>query len=365
MRTVRYLLLLLLLSAFVVTGHAADVVAEESEILQTETLKDGLDGEASMLMDGLSPDTAADFGKELWRMVTSVLSDLETPLRSALKLGAKLLSVVILCAAVKGADMGLSKRAVSWAGAAAMTAIYAGSVSGLSGTAEQTVERIADFQKLLLPVLSGALAASGGGTSSAALYAGSTLVFSVLSGLIRRILLPMADIFLLLSAAECAAEGGHFRALRELGGWSISAALKGIVYAFTGYLALTGLLTGSADTMALKAAKTVSGAVPVVGAMLSDASEAILAGAGVLKTSAGIFGMLAVFAIGLTPLGHMAAQYLVLRLITAISGTVGSPAHQKLLENLTAVTGYLLAMTAAALFMALVSICCFLKAVAL
>ena len=364
MRTIRCALFALIFAAlFSCSPLAVDVLSEEAEILQVRSLQEALDGDVADQMAGLSPEKPSDFGKELWRMVTSMLSGLQTPLRSALTLGAKLMAAVILCAAAQGMDKGFSENAVRWAGAAALTAVFIRAVTGLSGSAQETVDRIADFNTLLLPVLSGAMAASGAAAASASLYAASSLVFSVLSAIIRRFLLPMVNVYILLSAAECAAGSDRFGALRELGGWSISTALKAVVAAFTGYLTLTGLLSGKADTMALKAAKAVSGAVPVVGSMLSDASEAILAGAGVLRASAGIYGMLAIFAIGLAPLGRMAVLYLVMRLITAVSGTVGNEAHTKLLGNLSSASGYLLGMTAAVLFMALVSVCCFLKAV--
>ena len=47
-----------------------------------------------------------------------------------------------------------------------------------------------------------------------------------------------------------------------------------------GYLTASGAIAGSADAAAVKAAKmTISRAIPVVGGILSDAAETVLAGA--------------------------------------------------------------------------------------
>ena len=209
-----------------------------------------------------------------------------------------------------------------------------------------------------------ALTASGGMSSGSALYVGSTLFMDVLVRLIRSVLIPMTYAFAAVSTAECAAGDGRLSQLRECIGWFIRLALKGIVAMFTAYLAITGLASGSVDAAAVKAAGSALGAaVPVVGGMLSDAAGSILAGANFLKTTAGVFGMLALAAIGLMPFLQIGVHYLVLKLTAAVGGTVASGAHAKLLENLSSAMGYMLAMTGSSILMAMISCCCFMKAV--
>jgi len=87
--------------------------------------------------------------------------------------------------------------------------------------------------------------------------------------------------------------------LADLLKWLMTWGLKIILYLFTGYIGLTGVVSGTTDAAAMKAAKlTVSGMIPVVGGILSDASEAVLIGADAAKNAVGIYGMLAVLAIG-------------------------------------------------------------------
>lgn len=75
----------------------------------------------------------------------------------------------------------------------------------------------------------------------------------------------------------------------------VSWSLKTILTVFTTYMTVTGVVSGTTDAAALKATKvTISSVVPVVGGILSDASEAVLVSAGLMKNAAGIYGILAV-----------------------------------------------------------------------
>ena len=68
-------------------------------------------------------------------------------------------------------------------------------------------------------------------------------------------------------------------------------------------------------------------------------------------------------AIGLMPFLQIGVHYLVLKLTAAVGGTVATGAHAKLLENLSSAMGYMLAMTGSSILMAMISCCCFVKAV--
>ena len=164
--------------------------------------------------------------------------------------------------------------------------------------------------------------------------------------------------------AEAALGNQMLTELRKLIGWLISKGLRLSVGLFLAYLSFTGVITASVDASAAKMTKAaVSGMVPVVGGMISDASETLLASAGVLKNSVGVFGMLAVLAIALTPFLRVAAHYLLLRLTTAVGGAVGLKPHVTLLEQLTTAMGFLLAMCAACCLLLLMATVCLMRVV--
>lgn len=138
--------------------------------------------------------------------------------------------------------------------------------------------------------------------------------------------------------------------------WGVTSALTTIMLAFVGYLTVSGVIAGSADAVAIKAAKfAVSGMVPVVGGILSDAAETVLAGAGLLKNSVGVFGMLAVLSMCVIPFLQLGVHYLAYKLTAALSATVAEGRVAGLIDNIGGAFGLVLGMTGACALLLLVS----------
>ena len=137
-----------------------------------------------------------------------------------------------------------------------------------------------------------------------------------------------------------------------------------MLYVFTGYIGVTGVVSGTTDASILKAAKlTISGAVPVVGGILSDASEAVMVSISTVKNAAGLYGLFAIIAMVIGPFLEIGAQYLVLKLTAAVCGIFGSKEINGLIGDFSTAMGFLLAMTGAVSVMQLISTICFLKGV--
>lgn len=351
-----------LLLAVLLTGGAAaaDVLQEEAGILGADKLEDVLPAEAAEALEGVSPLEQADFAGGMKQILSGALKGLGGWARQGARVAAALLAVTLLC----GMGDGYGGAAARMAGCLGIAGICTSSLYGMIALARETLDGLGNFSALLLPVLSSALTASGGVTSGGAIYAGATLLISVLTGLIRSFLIPCVYCYLLLATAQYAIGDDRLECLRELAGWTVKTALRAAVAAFTAYLTLTGLLAGTADTLTLKAAKSViSTAIPVVGGMISEASQAVLTSAALIRGSAGVFGLLAVLAMGLGPFLQIAVQYLALRVTAALSGFLAVQEHTKLLSCAADAMGYMLAMTGSAMLMVIVAVCAFLRAV--
>ena len=124
------------------------------------------------------------------------------------------------------------------------------------------------------------------------------------------------------------------------------------------------LVSGSTDAAALKVAKlTISGMVPVVGGIMSDASEAVLVSAGVVRNAAGIYGILALLAIVAGPFLKIGSHYILLKVTGAVSGLFGSKTCSELISDVSGAMGLLLAMTGSVCLLLLISMVCFLRGV--
>lgn len=225
-----------------------------------------------------------------------------------------------------------------------------------------TVKELSEYCNLLLPVMSGALAAQGAVNTSASLYAGTTLFNAVLSTAISKLVIPMLYIYSALVVADNAVGGGLLTNLCKLIKWMMTWSLKLILYVFTGYLTISGVVSGSTDAAAVRATKlAISGIVPVVGGIISDASESILVSAGLMKGAAGLYGFFATLAIWIEPFIKIGVQYLMLKVTAAICGIAGAKRPTTLVQQITSAMGILLAMTVTMLLLILISIVCLLK----
>lgn len=309
------------------------------------------------------PEQQDSFWEGVWELILDALPALQPALTEGLGTCLMILAVILLVAVVRTLP-GSTEQTVELAGAVATGTLLLRSTHSLIGIGVDTVQQVSEYGKLLLPVMAAALAGSGGAATSAALYGGTVIFDTVLSSLIPNILVPMIYVYICLSVANGALGEETLKKLAELVKWLITWGLKIILYLFTGYIGITGVVSGTTDAAAMKAAKlTISGMIPVVGGILSDASEAVLVGADVAKNAAGIYGMLAILGIWIRPFLEIGIHYLLLKATAAVCGVFGTKRSSELMKNYSGAMGLLLAMTGAVCFLFLVSLICFLKGV--
>lgn len=340
-------LLLLLVPLLIVSVSAAEITAPEVPASGR----------------GLMPYETDSFGEGLWEIVLEAIQLLEPELAEAFQACARIIGVVLLLSILKSMHKS-SHRIADAIGAVTICTIMLSAANSLVILGTQTVTELSEYGKLLIPVMATAMAAQGGVTSSAALYAGTTIFNAVLSTLISNILIPVIYVYLAVSVANCALEDDLLKKISELIKWIATWCLKAILYIFTGYISITGVISGTTDAATLKAAKlAISGAVPVVGGILSDASETVLVSAGLVKNAAGVYGLLAILAVTIGPFLKIGLHYLLLKASAAVSGVFGSKKITGIIQDFSTAMGLLLAMTGTVCLLLLISTVCFLRGV--
>ncbi len=310
------------------------------------------------------PENTESFGEGLWSIVKKGIAALSPSLADTAAICASLIGISILLSLSKSIS-GATVKTVNLVGTIVVSTILLQSSNTLIHLGVQTVQEISDYGKLLIPVMSGAMAAQGGLASSTALYTGTVIFSAILSGGIANLLAPMLYIYLLFSIANAATTDTMVAKLRDFIKWITTWGLKISLYIFTGYMSITGVVSGSADAARLKATKlTISGMVPVVGGILSDASESILVSAGIMKSAVGIYGLLAILALWIEPFLRIGVQYLLLKATAAICETFDAKEVNGVIKSFSTAMGLVLAMTGAVCLMLLISIVCFMKDVA-
>ena len=221
-----------------------------------------------------------------------------------------------------------------------------------------------EYGNLLLPVMTGAMAAQGGTTTAGALYTATMLFGSVLSTAVSKLIVPMIYVYVCLIIACSAVGQDHLTELQKFVKWLITWLLKTVLYVFIGYIGITGAVSGSVDAAAVKATKlTLSGMIPVVGSIISDASETILVSAGVVKLSVRVYGMLVIISVLIGPFLHIGVQYLLLKITGSICAMFGVKSTSRLIVDFSGAMGIVLGMSGTAALIMIVSIMCFMKGI--
>ncbi|MEG1658162.1 MAG: stage III sporulation protein AE [Oscillibacter sp.] len=296
---------------------------------------------------------AKGVGNILERAAAQVREILKTRLRGA----AAVLLVVVLCGAVDGFYRGTGKTFLPMVGALSVTMLTAGSLDSLIGLGGETIDQLSTFSKVLLPTLAAATAA-GGAVGTATVQQVTTVFFvDLLLNLIDGLLLPLVYLYIgALTAAACLSEnrlGAIAEGLKRVIVWILSSALL----VFTLYLSVVRIISTSADGVTVKVAKAaISGTIPVVGSIISEATETVLAGAGMLKNTIGIFGTLAILAACAYPFLQLGIQYLLYKLTAFLADTVGAPSLCKLINGLAGAFGLVLGMAGSCALLLLISV---------
>lgn len=364
MRTRRILLISAALAALLCSGAAAEEIKplppEINQSGETEKVTNALPEQAGELLGELdltNPQMGEEGLKALWENSKDKLFSV---FKEALISAGRILIIVVLCAAADAAlDPGAPKDAVALCGAIAVSAIAAGNVSAFIGMGVETLRALSDFSHVLLPVMCTAAVSAGAITSAAAKYAASSLFMDVLLTVGINVIVPMISVYLASVIAGAVLGRETLDGVSKLLKWVCTTAMTLLMLGFTAYLGMSGLISGKTDEVALKLTKSALGTLlPVVGGVLSDAAETVVAGAGLLRNTIGVFGFLAVAAVCVTPFITLGCHYLAYKGAAALSEALTDKRMAGLISGVGEAFGMVLALVGAGglmLFFSLIS----------
>ena len=277
--------------------------------------------------------------------------------RGAAKSAAELIAVALLCSAVSALAEGGAREYVLLGGVLAAAAIAVGDARTFISAGAETLGTLSEFSHALLPSLTAAAAAGGAVTSAAAKYAATALFMDVLITAARALVLPLVYIYMAAAVAHAATGNSAAEGAAKLLKWLAVTVTTLILTAFTASLSISGAVSGSADAVTLRAAKSaISAALPVVGGIISDAAGTVVAGAGLIKNAVGALGLLATAAVCLTPFLSLGLQYLMYKLAAALASAFAESRLSSLIGALGGAFGMVLGIVGAAALMLFLSV---------
>lgn len=232
-----------------------------------------------------------DFFSSLWNMVKSGLL---TPV----KLLATLMGIILLCALLSAFRTTMEERGVtkvfSVVSSLCICGVMIAPVSDCMIRCGKLIEDCSNFILSFIPVFTTVMTVSGKPASSM-LY--NTFLFSavqVVAQIASSVLVPLLAIYLAFCLAGSVSDHIKIDGIAHTVKTTVVWALGFLLTVFVGILSLQSMVANSADTVATKAVKFVLGSsIPVVGGAISEALNSVQGCMGLMKSTVGVFGVLA------------------------------------------------------------------------
>lgn len=202
------------------------------------------------------------------------------------------------------------------------------------GAAVSAIGVCADFEKALIPVLAGILTANGK-PSLALTYQGAAFAAAeFISSFAGETAMPLIGISASLGMVGAMIPTMRLSAISEMIRKAATTALGCTAGLFTGFLSLKSVLASSADGLVVKGVRTASSFIPVVGNALGEAYTSVFASMSLLKSTVGIYAIIALFVTGIPVVINLALWVLAMRIACSISDLLDCRVCSEILRNI-------------------------------
>ncbi len=316
------------------------ILNEQIEFLDEDSLTNALPDETKKLMQDVNLlDIGTEFGIQIKNIIGQIISAPSRFLNDVLSPIIKILIIVVICGIGTGLSSGQSKfneKIINITGAFGITTIMLNDMNGMFTEALNTITNLDVFSKALLPSVAGVLTLTGAPITGATSYATTVFAFDLLITFISHILVPTVYSYIAMITVNAALSNDALKRLCDFLKWASTTLLKFFLTIFITYISISSVITSNVGSLAVKTTKfAVSGAVPIVGGIISDATETFLSSAVVLKNSVGVFGMIAIISICFLPLLQIGINFLIFKLSAAIITPIATPSLSGLIDGLS------------------------------
>lgn len=359
----KLVLVFVILPCMVVPAYAVyDDAARDAGIYAVE---DYLPDDVRNIGGALDISGGYDSGSALGRLWQRFIDFLGEQLRNSVDDLVGLASISVFCS--MAASLVTDKRMpeyINIAACCAAGALICGSFGGFVTQTADAINRLSDYSRAAMPAVFTAAAACGAVTSSTAKYAAACLAIDVLISAANKLVIPLIYSFLAVNFSCALFENPMLRALSRFIKWLTTTLMTGLTLAFTAYISFTAVISGSADAVAVKTAKTViSSSLPVVGGILSDTASTVLAAAAMIRNSAGVFSMIAVGAMCIGPFALLSVKMTLFKAAAAVADMMPNSRLSAMLRDTGTAVGMLLGLLGCCAIMLFVSFTAAIKAV--
>lgn len=296
------LVCIVLLTLAIASAYTHVHAAETDPAFDPAQAEDILDAVPYELRDGLSADALSEEGgvfRSAQKLFENIVAQYKDLLRAPVNLFVRIMAVALLGVAFGFVrENSATGKTVGYAVNVAVCLTVGGlvSTSALSvlNGADETVANLSRAVEGIVPVFAGILVASGSFTGAALYGFATAAAASFATSFMHNVVHPLAGVLLGLSAVSALCENDLY-SLAEGIRKAIVRILGLLSVVFVSLLSLQTAVSGSTDSLALKAARfIVAGSVPIIGHAVADAAATLAGSVQVVKGVVGWSGILLV-----------------------------------------------------------------------
>ncbi len=195
------------------------------------------------------------------------------------------------------------------------------------------IEKISTFVKVLMPAYMTVVAVTGHGGTAVVFHEIYMLLVFLVDWLIMGLMIPAAQVYVVLSVTNHLTGKDMFSKLAELIRKGVTWGLKTIITAAVGLQAVQALITPYADRVQTNMVTKTMASLPGVGSLLSGTAESVLAAGILVKNTMGMAGILLLIAICLPPVAALVGYMLLYQLSQAVIEPVAQKPVMKMLDS--------------------------------
>ncbi len=267
----------------------------------------------------------------------------------------------ILCSYLVGLKDGFGAQGVTTAAFYVCYLVIAGiTAAAFYQTAEcvgQTVEQIAVFMKMIVPLVITALMSCGAVVSASVFEPILITVIEFAVSLVQTVLIPLVMTTTGLQIVNHMSNKFKINKLIKFLNQCIKWMLSIMLTVFVSVAGMQSIAAGNADALSVKLSKfAASNLIPVVGGILAESVETIMNCSVLIKNAVGVFGIICLGVMAVFPLLKVAAILILFRLTAAVCEPVSDPKILSCVSELANATAVLFSILAAVTAMFIIAL---------
>lgn len=354
--------LLFLLSFFYIVSTPMTVRADElSDAIEDQVEKINLD-ELENFFDNLEdkPENAdfigyvygmlkGEYNIDYTSLINYAMNVFFSKVYSVLPVFLNVIAIAVLCGIInnsKGAFLNDEIADVIFLVCfSSIILLLSGQIYPLFKNVKNTIESISNLAQIMSPIIFTLMIGSGGNVSAAIYKPAVTFLTGAIIYTITYVIIPLIGIMAVFSAISNFSCSLKLKKFSDFACSVIKWIMGLIITIFGIFITVHGISGSTFDGISFKAAKyAISNSIPLVGGLLKDGFDLVIAGSVLIKNAVGVSVIIILFYVILSPVLYMAAFSLLLKLTAAVTEPVADNRISDFCTSVSKSVSYLIAV---------------------